>query len=224
MEVVYKAVMQSSLTAPQRLLWEIDVHLQDNYSMLDHLKGPLDMGKASSADWSEVADILSARLDKMPKKLADKENDFSSKYRREQIMRCLLRALEGANRKNEINEILERETAHTDCYVELVRRLVQDKQIEKAREWAYKGFTATLEKSPGIASQLEELLRDMALGEKNYLLAAAYAAFEFFDRPSVEKYSQLESAATKADVWPTVREKILSFLEKGERPKGSPWP
>ena len=224
MEVVYKAVMQSSLTAPQRLLWEIDVHLQDNYSMLDHLKGPLDMGKASSADWSEVADILSARLDKMPKKLADKENDFSSKYRREQIMRCLLRALEGANRKNEINEILERETAHTDCYVELVKKLVQDKQIEKAREWAYKGFTATLEKSPGIASQLEELLRDIAIGEKNYLLATAYCAFEFFDRPGVEKYSQLEGVATKAGVWAPVKEHIMSFLEKGERPKGSPWP
>ncbi len=133
-------------------------------------------------------------------------------------MRWLLHALERADRKNEINEILERETAHTDCYVELVKKLVQDKQIEKAREWAYKGFTATLEKAPGIASQLEELLRDMALGEKNYLLATAHCAFEFFDRPSVEKYSQLEGVATKAGVWAPVKEHIMSFLEKGERP------
>ena len=139
-------------------------------------------------------------------------------------MRWLLHALERADRKNEINGILERETVHTDCYVELVKRLVQDKQIEKAREWAYKGFTATLEKAPGIASQLEELLRDMALGEKNYLLAAAYAAFEFFDRSGLEKYSQLEKIAVKAGVWKAVRNHIMSYLEKGTRPKGSTWP
>lgn len=224
MEVVYKAVMRSSLAAPQRLLWAIDLNLQDQYGILDSLKGPLNAGKASSGDWNEVADILSERLDKMPKRLSGKENDFSSKYRRERVMRWLLHALEGANRKNEINGILERETAHTDCYVELVKKLVQDKQIEKARKWAYEGFAATLEKSPGLASQLEELLRDMALGEKNYLLAAAHCAFEFFDRPSVEKYSQLEGVAIKAGVWETVRTHIMSYLEKGTRPKGATWP
>lgn len=62
-----------------------------------------------------------------------------------------------------------------------------------------------------------------ALNEKNYLLAAAYAAFEFFDRPSVEKYSQLEGVATKAGVWATVKEHIMLFLEKGERPDAT-WP
>lgn len=224
MEVVYQAVMRSTLSAPQRLLWEIDLNLQDQYGILDGLKGPLDIGKASSRDWTEVADVLSARLDKLPMRQASKTDDFSSKYRRERVMRWLLHTLERANRKNEINEILERETAHTDCYVELVKKLVQDKQIEKAREWAYKGFTATLEKAPGIASQLEELLRDMALGEKNYLLAAAHCAFEFFDRPGVEKYSQLEKIATKAGVWETVKNHIMSYLEKGDRPKGSTWP
>lgn len=224
MEVVYKAVMRSSLSTPQRLLWEIDLNLLDEYGILDGLKGPVDRGKASSRDWSEIADVLSARLDKLPKRLADKTDDFSSKYRRERVMRWLLDALERAGRKDEINGILERETAHTDCYVELVKKLVQDKQIEKAREWAYKGFTATLEKAPGIASQLEELLRDMALGEKNYLLAAAHCAFEFFDRPGVGKYSQLEGIAIKAGVWAPVKELIMSYLEKGTRPKCSTWP
>lgn len=223
MEVVYKAVTRSSLSAPQRLLWEIDLNLQDEYGILDGLKGLLNAGKASSNDWSEVANVLSARLNKLPTRQSDKTDDFSSKYRREKAVRWLLHALEKADRKNEINEILERETAHTDCYVELVEKLVQDKQIEKAREWAYKGFAATLANAPGIAFQLEELLRDMALGEKNYLLAAAYCAFEFFDRPGIEKYSQLEDVAVKAGVWVSVKEHIISFLEKGKRPD-STWP
>ncbi len=218
MDVVYQAVMQSSLTIPQKLLWEIDLLLQDEYSILDGLEGPLKIGKASPDNWSEVADILSQRLDQMPKRLPGKESDFSSKYRRGQVMNWLIRALEEANRKNEINKILERETVHTDCYVALVERLIQDKQIEKSRELAHKGFTATLEESPGIASRLEELLRDIALSEKNYLLAAAYCAFEFFDRPHIEKYLKLEDVAIQADVWITVREKIISFLEKGARP------
>jgi len=218
MEVVYQAVVQSNLTETQKILWKIEMNLQDNYGILDGLKGPLNVGKTSLDTWGEVADILSERLDKLPTRQTGKENDFSSKYHRERVMRWLLHALEGANRKNEVNRVLERETAYTDCYVELVSRLVQDKQIEKAREWAYRGFTATLEKSPGIASQLEELLHDIALNEKNYLLATAYCAFEFFDRPSVEKYLQLEGIATKAGVWANVREQILSFLEKGRRP------
>ena len=224
MEAVFKAVMQSSLSTDQRLLWDIDLHLQDEYGILDNLKGPVAIGKASSSDWSKIADVLLERMDKLPKRQTGNNDDFSSKYRREKVMHWLLHALEGANRKREINEILERETAHTDCYVELVKRLVQDKQIEKAREWAYKGFMATLEKAPGIASQLEELLREMAFNEKNYLLAAAYAAFEFFERPGVDKYSQLEKIAIKAGVWETVKNHIMPYLEKGERPKGATWP
>lgn len=224
MEVVFEAVMQSSLSTAERLLWDIDLHLRDEYGILDGLKGPVAIDKASPSDWSKVVDALSERMDKLPKRQVGGKDDFSSKYRRERVMRWLLHALERANRKNEINEILERETIYTDCYAELVKRLIQDKQIEKAREWAYKGFAETIERAPGIASRLEEMLREMALNEKNYLLAAAHCAFEFFDRPGVEKYSQLEEIAIKAGVWETVKNHIMSYLEKGERPKGSTWP
>lgn len=113
---------------------------------------------------------------------------------------------------------------HTDCYVDLVRRLVQDKKIEEARKWVHKGYAATIEKYPGIASKLEEMLREMALSEKNFSLATAYAAFEFFEHPGLEKYLQLEKISIMAGVWEGVRNHLMVYLEKGVRPKGVTWP
>ncbi len=201
MAVVFKAVMKSGLSAPQRLLWEIDLRLEDEYSFLDGLKGPLDAGSAcDKADWSRVADVLSARLDKLPERQAGERDDFSSKYKRGQVMHWLLGALEQAGRQKEVIPLLERETAKTDCYIQLVNKFIESGQTEKAREWAKKGFIETLEHAPGIAWQLEEQLRELAVRGKNYPLAAAYCALEFFNNPGLQRYSELEKAATKAGV------------------------
>lgn len=224
MEVVFKAIIQSNLSMTEKLLLNIDLSLLDDYGILDDIKGPLDICKASSSDWSKVADSLSERINGSLKQQRGREGDYSSKYHRERVMHWLLHALSGANRKREIIGILERETIHTDCYVELVKRLLQDKQIKRASEWALRGIRATSEKAPGIASCLEEMLREIALKEQNYLLAAAYAAYEFFNRPGIDKYSQLEKIASKATVWESVKSQIMLYLEKGAHPRGSTWP
>jgi uncharacterized Zn finger protein len=151
MAVVFKAVMQLKMSASQSLLWEIDARLQDNYSILDGLKGPLDAGDGyRKEDWSLVADALADRLARMP--VRDPNSDhFSAKYDREHIMRWLSSALKQASRTEEVIPILERETIHTQCYVELVKHLIESDLTDKAEKWARKGFDQTLEKSPGIA-------------------------------------------------------------------------
>jgi len=223
MAVVFKAVMRSSLSASQRLLWEIDLRLEDEYSFLDGLEGPLDAGRAwDKADWSRVADVLSARLDKLPERQAGERDGFSSKYKREQVMHWLLRALEQAGRQKEVIPLLERETAKTDCYIDLVKKFVESGRTEKAREWAKKGFIETLEHAPGIAWELEEQLRELAVRGKNYPLAAAYRAMEFFYNPDLQRYSELEKAATKARVWDDIRDPIMTYLETGGRPDIAP--
>ncbi|MFH1970481.1 MAG: hypothetical protein ABIJ53_09220, partial [Verrucomicrobiota bacterium] len=219
MEVVFKAVMQSNLSVPQRLLWEINMCLQDDYCILDGLKGPLEKGaQCAKEDWGQVADVMAARLAKMPECPAGARNDFSSKYDRERIMRWLLHALEYAGRDDEMIPILERETARTQCYVELMKKLVESGQTEKAREWARKGFVETLEHAPGIAWQLEEKLRELAVRAKNYPLAAAYRTMEFFNKTDLQSYSKLQEVAIKADVWDKIRGPILNYLETGRRP------
>jgi uncharacterized Zn finger protein len=137
-------------------------------------------------------------------------------------MRWLLRALEQAGRNDEVIPILERETAQTQCYMELVKKLVESGRTDKAREWAKEGFIETLENAPGIAWQLEEQLREMAAREKNTPLVASYRAMEFFDKPCLQSYSELHKAASKALVWDTIRDPILKYLETGRRPDAAP--
>ncbi|MFH1037153.1 MAG: SWIM zinc finger family protein [PVC group bacterium] len=223
MAVVFKAVKRSSLSASQRLLWEINLRLADEYSFLDGLKGFLAAGSAGKkADWSQVADVLFARLDKLPQRQAGSRDDFSAKFDREQIMLWLLGALEKAGRTKEVIPLLERETAKTDCYIKLVDKLIESGQTEKAREWAKKGFIETLAHAPGIAWHLEEQLRKLAVRARNYPLAAAYCALKFFDNPNLQLYSELEKAAVKAGVWDTIRGPILTYLETGRRPDIAP--
>ncbi len=218
MGVVFKAVSKSSLTPAQRLLWEIDVQLNDEYGILSDLKGPAESARRGGrAVWSEVADVLSARLAGMPTQPPGTKIDFSSRYKREQMMHTLLRALEQAGRLDEMIPILEQETSQTLCYVELVKRLAEHERMDEARMWAKRGFVETLKEAPGIAWQLEKQLRELAAGEKNTPLEAAYCALEFFEKPGVESFSRLKEAANRAGVWEPIHSMILTYLETGCR-------
>ena len=219
MEVVFKGVEQSALSPAQRILWEIDLRLQDGYCILDGINGPCDtIGSGDQDAWTQVADGMAERLAKMPERKTQDRDDFSSKYEREQVLRWLLSALERAGREEETTSVLEREAPHTDCYGELVDRFLAAGETDKAREWARKGFIATQERAPGIAWNLEGKLRDLAEREKNAPLAAAYRAAEFFYRPGVEGYAHLRKAAVEAKAWDPIRDAVLSYLETGQRP------
>jgi uncharacterized Zn finger protein len=218
MDVVFEALMQSSLTAAQRILWDMDIHLKDNYGIIDDNKGPVALNQCLPADWGQVADVLNERLNTMPKLPVGEKNDFSLKYRRERVMKYLLHALEKASRQSEILVVLEREVAQTDCYVDLVNKFLQSGQKEKAKEWAVKGYFATLKHAPGLASRIEELLRELAIKEEDFPLAAAYLAFEFFYQPNLNKYSELKLSATKAGLWDEIRPFVMTYLETGEQP------
>ena len=157
MEVVFKGVEQSALSPAQRILWEIDLRLQDGYCILDGINGPCDtIGSGDQDAWTQMADDLAERLAKMPERKTQDRDDFSSKYEREQVLRWLLRALERAGREEETTSVLEREAPHTDCYGELVDRFLAAGETDKAREWARKGFIATQERAPGIAEDRHE--------------------------------------------------------------------
>lgn len=216
LKVVYQALSRSSLSPSRQILWDIDAHLVDPYGILDEIKGPLEEhGKGSAAVWSEVADQLSARLDRLP---SPSDDSSSAKYGRERLMNWLFIALEKAGRKSEIIPVLERETQHTACYVTLVRRLIQARRRQDARTWALKGIEATAGHLPGIAAELENELQELAEKEKDWSLAAAFRARKFFASPSWQSFRDLQAAATKVGNGDAVREMALRFLENGQRP------
>jgi len=224
MEIVFRALRASSKTGAERLLWEIDAHMRDDYCILDGIKGSL-AGPSSetSADWSAVADNLSRRLEAIPAVSAKGDTDGSNRdYRRKAVMRWLLDSLKRAGREQEITAILTREAEITSCYVELVDRLLAEKRKEAAEEWARKGFERTIEKLPGIAWALEERLRNLAARRRELPLVAAFRDMEFFDRPDVNRYAEVQQATTALGLWDAIRPLLLHWLETGSRPDQAP--
>lgn len=224
MEVVFRALKSSSKTGAQRLLWDIDACLRDNYCIMDNINGPLvDNAAFTPADWSAVADDLMRRMEAIPVAADKRDVDGSDRgYRRKEIMRWLLDALKNGGREREIAAILVREAEITHCYVELVDHLLADKQKEAAAEWSRKGFERTIEKLPGIAWSLEERLRELAVRKKDWPLATAFRAMEFFDRPDVARYTAIQNAVSSLGLWDVIRPMLLGWLETGVRPDKRP--
>ena len=223
MEIVFKAISQSTLSNADQLIWMIDLFLQDQYSILDGFEQYLRKQIYKNSDWKTVSEELERRLSKMSAIRDD--SSYSDKYKRRHLIDWIIHAYEKGGRGKEIVPLLEREVKITQCYELLVDCLIGQKQYEKAREWAYHGFAATIESLPGLAWSLENRLREIADKEKNRELVASFRALEFFHSPGLNSYKELQEAAKVIRLWPTIRKAIFHYLETGEHPSiNHSWP
>jgi uncharacterized Zn finger protein len=222
LELGLRALGSSSKTGAERLLWEIDVRLRDDYGILDAAE---DLHAASAnttpADWSAVADALAQRLEPTPA-YRRKDAGGPDEYHRKRIMRWLLPALKAAGREPEITAILTREAEVTHCYPELVDHLLAAGQESAAAKVAREGYGKTLDELPGIAWTLEARLRDIAARHHDLPLVAAFRASEFFDRPGTEGYAAVQDSTASLGLWDSVRPLLLNWLETGVRPDRPP--
>ena len=141
-----------------------------------------------------------------------KEGDhYHRKYQHERIAACLIDALEKAGRESEVLAVCEREARETGSYERLVKLLLERKQYEEAERWAAEGIEKTASKLPGIASSLGKLMGEVANQRKQWTIAAAHAAWEFFEHPSRESFQQLIKASAKAGCEESVRAFALAF-------------
>lgn len=221
LNVVLRALPKTSMPVADRILWEIDARMEDEYGILEGvISQPPEASPCTEEDWSTVADILVARLETMPAPTPDGDvEDWTRNWRRQTLIREITTALENAGREEESIDLLEREVEATRGYPELVDALLAAGRREEARRWAETGFLSTVEDRPGIAWGLEERLRTLAADEKDLTAVAAFRAFEFFDDPRLESYLDLSDAAEAAGVWDRVRPFILWYLETGKRPE-----
>ncbi len=221
--VVFRAVTSSSMSPSEQLLWEINAHLGDDYSLLDGLEGPLSRNRYCAKDWDTVAHVLGERLAEMPTTERSQDRaSFHRDYQRQQLMQWLIHSLDKAGRKEEVVPLLEREAPVTDCYVDLVDRLISTRRRKDAEKWARKGFEKTIGRFEGIAWALEERLRKLAERKKDLPLVVSWRATEFFHRPDIPRYAALEKAARAAGVWADVRACALQYLETGIHPDVQP--
>lgn len=213
--VVFDAVVKSTLSGPQKILFAIDACLSDGYDVMSDSVAVVLDAKWKPADWSAVADVLSKRLQKAPKTTDD---SWHRNYQRDRISGWLLRALENAGRSGELLAIYEAEARTTDSYERLVRYLIAEMRFDDAERWAKEGIEKTREKLPGIASSLAASLCEVARGRKQWDVIAAHAAWQFFERPGRATFDELVAHATKAKCGEQVRAAAIRFLETGVSP------
>ncbi len=227
MDLVFRALPQSSLSPAEQMLWAMDAELDDQYELC---RGAEAFWKQNhpAADWNIVAEKLAQRLKQY--KATKGEDSFSRSYRRDHLSDRLIEALENAGRHEEIIPLCEREAEETGSYLRLVNYLKKAKRWEEAEQWIHKGIKATQKKWPGIASELRTALREMREREKDWLRVAAFHAEDFFQQPGLHTFQELQKAAERAGVWSAVRAAAMHYLETGKLPQKAkeqgipPWP
>jgi uncharacterized Zn finger protein len=212
---IFRAVNQSKMPSAQKLLFAIDADLRDEYNVIESdLLYTVFECSISPSDWSATADVLASRL----KSEVHAGSNFHDKYQREQIADWLVRALTRAGRDSEIIAVREREARITGSYGQLVPLLIEQKRYDEAERWTAEGIRNTSKDAPGIADQLAKAMAELARSRKQWKVAAAHAAWEFFDRPGCEKFAALVAAAERAGCLTPVRQQALEFLETGNLP------
>lgn len=221
--VVLEAVPLTSMPPAQQLLWVVNRSLEDEYGLLEGADTVLSRGSYTEAQWREVAAELETRLKKMGKPSSAR---FSATYQREKLLSWLLDASRRGGQTERVIPLLEKEADTCRCYGMLVDALLAAGKRDQARKWCIDGYGRTINDAPGLAAGLQERLRKLAEAEKNFALAAAYRAEDFFARPSIDGYQQLRKSAEKVKGWETVREGALAYLRTGSYSdcRGKPWP
>ena len=222
LEVAFRALHVSSLTPLDQMLWAIDAELKDEYSLCEGLRSFWER-RHSKADWSQLADVLLARLKEYPPGRG--EDGYSRNYRRDTLSNWIIQALEESGRKKEVIPLCEREAEKTASYERLVKALIKARRWKEAEDWIHKGIRTTEKKWPGIASNLRTNLKEIRAKTGDWHRVAAIEADEFFGAPSFQGYKDLQKAATRAGVWPAVKEAVMEYLKTGKSwRKDRSWP
>lgn len=214
LDIVLKALPQSSFPDWEKMRWLIELELEDEYDLLG--SNAFWRQKFNKKDWSALADCLLTNLAKLPE--VTKKEDFSTSYHRDNLTDKIIWALKNAGRKDEIIPLCEKEVKITSNYERLVRVLMEAGRIREMENWIYKGIKDTEEKWPGIAANLRIMLMKIRKKQRDWNSVAAIQAEEFFHNPSLHTYKDMRKAAKKAKVWSSVRQFALHFLETGKMP------
>ena len=231
LNVVFRALAQSSLAPADQMLWAVQAELKDEYDLCQGAEVFWEQERAVT-DWNTLTEKLEQLLDQQ--KPGKGEDSFSRNYRRDRLSDRVVEALENAGRREEIIPLCEREAKVTGSYVRLVDHLLKAKRKEEAEQWIHEGIAVTQKHSPGIADQLRTILRQMREKDNDWSQVAAFRAGDFFARASLETFKELQKAAKRAGAWPEVREAAMHYLETGELPQTAervdekatvpPWP
>jgi len=223
LSIVFKALKICSKSNMEQMEFATDLELADDYNLCDGLD-EFWKKKFVKEDWSALADKLLQRLSRMKDESGNET--FHYTYLRDRLADKIIEALKSAGRGDEVIPLCEKEAGKTNSYVRLVKYLRKARRREEAEEWIRKGIAATDKRLPGISSSLRDELLNIRSRKRDCQFVAAIRADEFFERPSIEEFKNLQKAAEKVGVWTEVRNSVINFLITGRQPMhdDSDWP
>ena len=219
LDLVFAALPQSSLPPYERILWAIDMELRDPYDLCrgsavvwDHPESP--------TVWSQVADALRARLERLP---PGSPSDYSARAARTGVMDRLHTALEKAGRADEVIPLAIEEAQRTGSYPRLVRELRAASRLAEAEQWARTGLAANVDSL--AADSLRQIISELRAEAGDWPAVAALQAETFFTHPSLHALQRLLADSVRAGVESAVRAAALRYREDGVRPDAATgWP
>ena len=212
MPVIVEALERSTLDDVDKLVWALDVVLDDQYDLCSEFGKYLHQEHPQSA-WDRFADLLLTRLHKFNSTTAE-----ILYYKRDQLSNWTIHALEQSGRKAEIIPLCEIEARQTRSYGRLVKQLIEEQRYADAERWIQEGIQVTQEKWFGIAARLRADFREIQTLKESWPVVAAMQVEEYVRRPSHQAFVECKQASDKAKVWALVRKTILSYLENGALP------
>ena len=222
MPVIVEALERSSLAPTEKLVWAVDAVLEDPFEICAAFEEYLYREHPREA-WHALADRLLLRLAEL--KRPEGDEGFSRHYARDRLSNWTIHVLEEAGREDEIIPLCEAEARRTGSYDRLVECLMAEHRFEEAERWIHEGIRATEKAWPGIAAGLRGKIQEIRTRQENWPAVAAMQAEEFVRYSSLQAFKDSKKAAGKAKVWPTVRRRLLVYLEKGILPwKQEDWP
>lgn len=217
--VIVLALEQSSLEPVDRLEWAVNAVLDDEYYLCDVFSEYLHQKHTKNA-WDLLSDRLLNRLSAFS---GDKTGRRD--YQRDQLSSMIISSLDQSGRISEIIPLCKIEAELNGSYERLVRILIEDHQYKEAEKWIVKGIRDIGKKWPGIERTLRRNLLDIRTLQKNWPGVAAIQINDFVRRASENSYAECKKSSARADIWPQVREHLLSYLETGAIPwKQQNWP
>ncbi|REK25108.1 MAG: SWIM zinc finger domain-containing protein [Planctomycetota bacterium] len=224
LSIVAEAIVPSSMSDSEKILFVIDALLQDDYGLCDGFGDVLDQGFPRAA-WTQVADTLKGRI---PRKSSGKRDrfsdDFIRSYARKRLSSWIIYALEEAGEDEAATEFCIDEATNAGSYQRAVDRLVALKRYDEARDLAAEGLSNTDPSYAGLIKQLQDSLAKIASRNKDHSMAAAIAADRFVACPSITSLQDLLKAARKAKCESAVEQVAMKFLETGVKPRFAPTP
>jgi uncharacterized Zn finger protein len=213
LNIIFKAVPLARLADVDKLLYVLDLELQDGFDLTQGAEVVWKRRWPKSV-WSEVADALKMRVDAAP---APTE-DWHSRYQRDRLTGTLISALDDAGRNVEATALAMSEAKRTGSYERVVQRLIAERRWDEARQWTLEGIAQVDPQSAGIIDNLRRQLAEIAKVQKDWPTVAAERAEEYFASPSVQGLNELVKAAHKAGCGDAVETAALRFLETAKRP------